>query len=153
MPPISLIILNCSSVRLRFALQTALEFECVHANVQILGKIEASRLVKNDFLTLIINGEVRVERACENNGRFFRLERGFRGQGHFQLAVKTFKVNGIVTIYGCWYREGKDKTGKDYQMVSFPSQKGKDGKYYNHAYLKLQQSDVDFISKEIEKLL
>ena len=63
------------------------------------------------------------------------------------------KVNGIVTIYGCWYREGKDKTGKDYQMVSFPSQKGKDGKYYNHAYLKLQQSDVDFISKEIEKLL
>lgn len=63
------------------------------------------------------------------------------------------KVNGIVTIYGCWYREGKDKTGKDYQMVSFPSQKGKDGKYYNHAYLKLQQSDVYFISKEIEKLL
>lgn len=63
------------------------------------------------------------------------------------------KVGGIVTIYGCWYREGKDKTGKDYQMVSFPSQKGKDGKYYNHAYLKLQQSDVDFISKEIEKLL
>ena len=63
------------------------------------------------------------------------------------------KVNSIVTIYGCWYREGKDKSGKDYQMVSFPSQKGKDGKYYNHAYLKLQQSDVDFISKEIEKLL
>ena len=62
------------------------------------------------------------------------------------------KING-VTIYGCWYREGKDKKGEDYQMVSFPSHQGKDKKYYNYAYVKLQQSDVDFICKEIEKLL
>ena len=44
------------------------------------------------------------------------------------------KING-VTIYGCWYREGKD------------------GKYYNYVYVKLQQSDIEFICKEIEKLL
>ena len=62
------------------------------------------------------------------------------------------KING-VTIYGCWYREGKDKKGEDYQMVSFPSHKGNDGKYYNHVYVKLQQSDIEFICKEIEKLL
>ena len=62
------------------------------------------------------------------------------------------KING-VTIYGCWYREGKDKNNEDYQMVSFPSHKGKDGKYYSYAYIKLQQSDIDFICKEIEKLL
>lgn len=62
------------------------------------------------------------------------------------------KING-VTIYGCWYREGKDKKGEDYQMVSFPSHKGKDDKYYNYVYIKLQQSDIDFICKEIEKLL
>lgn len=62
------------------------------------------------------------------------------------------KVNGI-TIYGCWYREGKDKKNEDYQLVSFPSKQGKDGKYYNHAYVKLQQSDIDLISKQIESLL
>lgn len=62
------------------------------------------------------------------------------------------KVNG-VTIYGCWYREGKDKKGEDYQLVSFPSKQGKDAKYYNHAYVKLQQSDIDLISKQIESLL
>lgn len=66
--------------------------------------------------------------------------------------VFDMKVNG-VTIYGCWYRTGSDKKGEDYEMVSFPSQKGKDGKYYNHAYIQLQQSDIDFISSEIEKLL
>lgn len=62
------------------------------------------------------------------------------------------KVNG-VTIYGCWYREGKDKNKEDYQLVSFPSKQGKDGKYYSHAYVKLQQSDIDLISKQIESLL
>ena len=66
--------------------------------------------------------------------------------------VFDMKVNG-VTIYGCWYRTGSDKKGEDYEMVSFPSQKGKDGKYYNHAYVQLQQSDIDFISAEIEKML
>lgn len=62
------------------------------------------------------------------------------------------EVNGI-TIYGCWYREGKDKKGEDYQMVSFPSHKGKDGKYYNHAYVKLSKEDTENISKMIEELL
>lgn len=62
------------------------------------------------------------------------------------------KING-VTIYGCFYREGKDKNGKDYQMVSFPSHQGKDGKYYNYAYVKLTDEDVEKISKDIEKLL
>ena len=66
--------------------------------------------------------------------------------------VFDMKVNG-VTIYGCWYRTGSDKKGEDHEMVSFPSQKGKNGKYYNHAYVQLQQSDIDFISSEIEKLL
>lgn len=62
------------------------------------------------------------------------------------------KING-VTIYGCFYREGKDKNGKDYTMVSFPSHQGKDGKYYNYAYVKLTDEDVEKISKDIEKLL
>lgn len=62
------------------------------------------------------------------------------------------KING-VTIYGCFYREGKDKNGKDYQMVSFPSHQGKDGKYYNYAYVKLTDEDVEKISGDIEKLL
>ena len=66
--------------------------------------------------------------------------------------VFDMKVNGVI-IYGCWYRTGSDKKGEDYEMVSFPSQKGKDGKYYNHAYVQLQQSDIDFISSEIEKMI
>ena len=66
--------------------------------------------------------------------------------------VFDMKVNG-VTIYGCWYRTGSDKKGVDYEMVSFPSQKGKDGKYYNYAYVQLQQSDIDLIAKAIDSML
>lgn len=62
------------------------------------------------------------------------------------------EVNG-VTIYGCWYREGKDKKKEDYALVSFPSRKADDGKYYNWAYVKLSDADVDNISKQIEDLL
>ena len=61
-------------------------------------------------------------------------------------------VNG-VTIYGCYYREGTDKNGKEYAMVAFPSRKGSDGKYYKHAFVKLSDADIDNISKQIETLL
>lgn len=63
------------------------------------------------------------------------------------------EVNG-VTIYGCWYREGKDKNGKDYQLVSFPSRKdAESNKYYNWAYVKLSDEDIENISKQIENLI
>lgn len=55
-------------------------------------------------------------------------------------------VNG-VTIYGCRLVVGKKGT-----FVSFPSKKGKDGKYYSHAYVKLTQEDTNFIVKLIEDM-
>lgn len=58
-----------------------------------------------------------------------------------------------VKIYGCFYREGKDKNGKDYTLISFPSHKGTDGKYYSYAYVKLTDEQVEAISKDIEKVL
>jgi hypothetical protein len=62
-------------------------------------------------------------------------------------------VNGI-TIYGCWYREGKKQDGSDYSMVAFPSRKDeKTGKYYNHAYVKLSDDQVDEIATQIENLI
>lgn len=60
-------------------------------------------------------------------------------------------VNG-VTIYGCYYREGV-KNGEEWSMVSFPSKKGSDGKYYNHAYIKLTPDDIQAIGKTIEGML
>ena len=58
-----------------------------------------------------------------------------------------------VTIYGCFYREGKKKDGSDYAMVSFPSKKDDKGKYWNIAYVKLSDAQVEDISKQIENLL
>ena len=61
-------------------------------------------------------------------------------------------VNG-VTIYGCWYLEGTSKNGKDYQMISFPSQKGKDGKYYSHAWFKIEDDVKDDIIAQLQELV
>lgn len=58
-----------------------------------------------------------------------------------------------VTIYGCFYREGKKKDGSDYAMVSFPSKKDDKGKFWNHAYVKLSDVQVENISKQIEDLI
>ena len=61
-------------------------------------------------------------------------------------------INGI-TVYGCFWREGTDKNGKDYEMVAFPSHKGKDGKYYHYAYVMLSDADKENIQKGIESVI
>ena len=60
-------------------------------------------------------------------------------------------VNG-VTIYGCWYREG-EKDGKEYQMISFPSQKGKDDKYYNYCWFNIDDDLKSDIIAQLQKLV
>ena len=61
-------------------------------------------------------------------------------------------ANG-VTIYGCWYRVATNKKGEDFTMISFPSSKAKDGKYYSHAYFKITDEMIADIEKQIEGLL
>ena len=62
-------------------------------------------------------------------------------------------VNGI-TIYGCWYREGKSKKdNKDYAMISFPSHKGNDDKYYNHVWFKIDEAIQGEIVAQLQKLV
>ena len=56
-------------------------------------------------------------------------------------------ING-VTIYGCKVIEGKNG-----DFISFPSHKGKDGKYYNHAWVKLSDDDTAAIVKQVEEML
>lgn len=58
-----------------------------------------------------------------------------------------------VTIYGCWYRSGLDKNGNDYSMISFPSHKANDGKYYNYAFFKISDELMEDIEKQIESLM
>ena len=56
-------------------------------------------------------------------------------------------VNG-VTIYGCKVVEGSKG-----DFISFPSHKGKDGKYYNHAWVKLSDDDSQKIIAQVEEKL
>lgn len=60
-------------------------------------------------------------------------------------------VNG-VNLYGLMYKQG-EKNGKEYAFVAFPSHKGKDDKYYNYCYFKIDDSLLADIEKQIENLL
>lgn len=85
-----------------------------------------------------VNYDVKVTRAKEIDEK---------------TVVFDMIVNG-VTIYGCWYREGTSaKTGKDYQMISFPSQKSNDGKYYNHCWFKIDDENQANIIDQLQKMV
>lgn len=63
------------------------------------------------------------------------------------LVFFDVEING-VTIYGCKVVEGKNG-----DFISFPSHKGKDGKYYNHAYIKLSDEQSKDIISQVENML
>lgn len=56
-------------------------------------------------------------------------------------------VNG-VTVYGCNVVEGENG-----DFISFPSYKGKDEKYYKHAYIPLTDKEQEDILLDVEKEL
>ena len=62
------------------------------------------------------------------------------------------EVNGIK-IYGCWLKEGTSKEGKNYSIVSLPSQNGKDGKYYSVAWFPISKELTKEIREQIVNML
>ena len=62
------------------------------------------------------------------------------------------EVNGIK-IYGCWFKEGTSKDGKDYTIISLPSQIGKDGKYYSVAWFPISKELTKEIREQIVNML
>ena len=70
-----------------------------------------------------------------------------RAADYDDMVFFDVKINGVM-IYGCRYMEGKDG-----DFIAFPSKKGKDGKYYNHAWIKLEADHVALIDEQIDKLL
>lgn len=79
----------------------------------------------------VANNEIKVTRAHQ-------FEDG-------SVAI-DMEVNG-VSIYNSTLREGKNG-----MFVSFPSRKGKDGKYYSHVYVKLSDDDIKAIIAQVEEL-
>ena len=87
---------SCYFVRDSFAFV----FECksVETHIKVHIEIEASRFVQLNGLALKIDGEVGVKGACKNNGRLFRFEGRGKGEGHFQLVVKTLTVYLVIVV-------------------------------------------------------
>ena len=65
-----------------------------------------------------------------------------------QFALDIHVGDRLITIYNCRIREAADVN-----FISFPSRKGKDGKYYSWAYVQLTQEEqdrvIDLVVKEL----
>lgn len=53
-----------------------------------------------------------------------------------------------VSIYGC-----RIVSGKNGDFISFPSRKGSDGKYYNHAYINLSDEELKVVFDMVRSAL
>lgn len=70
-----------------------------------------------------------------------------RAKEYKNTVFLDLEVNG-VKIYGCRFVEGKNG-----DFVSFPSYKGSDGKYYNYAWVDLDEAAISLINEQIDELL
>lgn len=75
-----------------------------------------------------------------------------RARAVSETAISFDMVANGISIYGCWYREGV-KDGREWSMITFPSYKGSDGKYYNQVYFKVTDDIKEDLVKQIESLL
>lgn len=62
------------------------------------------------------------------------------------------QLYGTVTIYGCVYRTYL-KDGEEKGIIGFPSRKGKDDKWYDHAFFFVTDEMLAAIEKQIEALI
>lgn len=60
---------------------------------------------------------------------------------------------GTIKVYGLTYRTWTDKDGAEKGIISFPSKKGKDEKYYNHVYFFVSDEVLADVEKQIEALI
>ena len=59
-----------------------------------------------------------------------------------------------VIIKGCAYKVlTNHTTGEEFGKISFPSEKGKDDKWYNRVYFQISPATMEKIEKGIEALL
>ena len=61
---------------------------------------------------------------------------------------------GTVTIYGCTYSTYKPRDSEEEKgIIDFPSKKGKDNKWYKHAYFFVTDEMLASIESQIEALI
>ena len=59
-----------------------------------------------------------------------------------------------VKIYGCFLRKLNDKqTGEEFEMISLPSYKADNGKYYNHVFFPITNELKSAIINKVTSLL
>ena len=87
-----------------------------------------------------------AENAKQEAAKIYTLEVK-RAKEYKDTVFFDMEINGVM-IYGCRYVEGKNG-----DFISFPSYKGSDGKYYSHAYIKIDEAHINLIDEQIDKLL
>ena len=86
---------------------------------------------------------VKTKKASEETKNTIKVTRAYQFDNSIALDME---VNG-VSIYNATLRDSKNG-----MFISFPSRKGKDGKYYSHVFVKFSKEDIDKIIAQVEEL-
>lgn len=77
----------------------------------------------------------------------FSVKNAFAGKYGIKFNLTLELENGAeVTIYNCRIVEGRKG-----DFIGWPSYEGKDGKYWNHVYVELDQSEIEDIISEVRE--
>lgn len=69
------------------------------------------------------------------------------------IVMFDMKINDVA-IYGMMLKHVvRESDGKEFEIISFPSYQGTNGKYYNHVYYDLAQTDRELIINMVKSLL
>ena len=90
---------------------------------------------------LIQVGEVKVTRASELD----------MPDDQFKIMF-DINVRGVA-VQGLCFQSYTNKQGEKGDMITFPSYKAKNGKYYNHAWFPITKELKDDIIKQIDSLI
>lgn len=90
---------------------------------------------------LIQVGEVKVTRASELD----------MPDDQFKIMFDII-VRGVA-VQGMCFQSYTNKQGEKGDMITFPSYKAKNGKYYNHAWFPITKELKDDIIKQIDSLI
>ena len=87
-----------------------------------------------------------------DTGRNIFVRRAYEfddGVVSFDMDLWDDEKKNAVSIFGCTLR--KNKKGEDF--IAFPQRRGNDGAYYNFAFTKITENELEVICKQIDELV
>lgn len=94
---------------------------------------------------------MKVNKKPENTDNFIKVTQADVDHVRVVEFDEKTQVFFSLTLNGVSINNCRVVEGEDGDFIGFPSRKGKDGKYYNHAYARISPEESKKILDKVEK--